>query len=679
MQDLERKYQFLKEHSIPSSESLVFSTTDEVETKRSILIKKHRRVIMLKTLDNSENFADFLPEKSMLTQFVLDPIEISPPKVTPQFLQQASHLFSFIHGKCSFLLDALLKFQGKPEFYALVQSAIPSLFGYFSSPEHIQFAFSFYVRVLTSAPESIRLDILHPFFDSPIIFRFIESSLRPFFDRFIRDDRFDKYSDKEATEKLIPLYTKIIVDSFADSSKLLHSTHLFLLRLMRSNWSIGLITEFVIVQWLQKQTIRWLYWDQHYSRSKFIQQIFALISSDVKYVDQLMNAFCVNQPQFELPDMYNEFSHPYLMFYSSQPDICVLSKAIMTVTELTPSMSIFFSENVQKNAMFWIKIYPKRPLPKPYVHRPMVFHEKVIEIPENQRYERYWRALESKSGEFDIEPFTFLMSPKMNRISHTFGDGFNDYALASSINQLCEKASYFEQFLCFRLSLRNIENWLEIVETHEQILLAPYSIMYVKYHWSKRPHNRSEIFAFCSKFFVDNSTKQIQFLSIIGFQLQELIKPYINDFKEINTIWAKVLDDKEMETESLNTRIEGRIPNAMFWDCVETLRVIDKDSLFSSIKNIIKATKILFELSILCPKASSIFEKAIFLSRSPSIPLVYLLFKAYVMDDLTFTNLLSESEKYNWALFERSLISLVMKCDPLKQLFFSLLNKISPI
>jgi hypothetical protein len=123
-------------------------------------------------------------------EYVFSPFEGQiPSHLSPQYVQQSVRLFDFCHDHVAECAACLVKKANSKSFRYLCISAIPSLFGYFSSAEHINLAMKFYIAILSQTDSELGSTIFIPFFSAPGLYSFLESSLNPFFQRFLKDSR----------------------------------------------------------------------------------------------------------------------------------------------------------------------------------------------------------------------------------------------------------------------------------------------------------------------------------------------------------------------------------------------------------------------------------------------------------------------------------------------------------
>ena len=674
---MEEKYEYLKKYVVKTSDKLLTSTGEEIEKVRNQIIQTHRTIILFPMINSQFNiFISFQHKKSQLEKFVIDPEEAAPPRISPQLIQQSSHLLSFIHSKTADLIDAVIEFKDQELFYWLINSSIPSLFGYFSSPEHLQLAFSFYMRVLTSAPKNLGPIILKPFFDSPAIYRFIESVFQPFFEKLFRDSRFE--TSKSKFNDLVSFYARDLSKLIMQSSCLLHSSHSVILKFMKEQWNTSETVEFIINIWLKSHAMQWLRADGHMSRINVVDEVFNYINKSKELISSILDKLCYAEPQFELPDMYTTFDQPYLMFYSSFMDLSLLAKVISLKCELSPAMTIFLSEHPLKYHMFWFKIFPKRPMPHSFSQRRMVFHEKAETIEENPDFDRLWRQVENSAEENEMEPYDFLNSSRMEKAVRSFGEGFMDYAFSLSINHLVEAADNFETFLNYKLSLSMIEKWLSITVINLEKHLRTYA-SYVVLPEILNNLKQGQEFSFeesAKLFYHYNYAKECMFFTYLETKMiPSVVKKYQKAIDELVSVWTNYFSNLGIDS-STDIGLKSSIANTMFYDAAERLLDINTESLMTSLMAIFKILKLLNDAAKYDNVTNNLFEAAIRVNPKVPLPLVYILINEFAMKNKSFNSLLTDKERKLWVSFESVLLKLIIKDQRLVIIFFPLQQNI---
>jgi hypothetical protein len=135
-----------------------------------------------------------------------------------QFSQNAACLISHIVQNPHIFANVVTSYAADPDFDALVQMTIPSLFGYFSSEEQLSKALDFSTQVCQFASPAVCVCILEPFFNSGATWRFLEHS----FDRFFRGFFLDLIvtPERERTH-LISIHAGNLLQCFTDAIPLL--------------------------------------------------------------------------------------------------------------------------------------------------------------------------------------------------------------------------------------------------------------------------------------------------------------------------------------------------------------------------------------------------------------------------------------------------------------------------
>ncbi|KAK8895842.1 hypothetical protein M9Y10_013727 [Tritrichomonas musculus] len=419
---MKQKYKFLLKHLPSDIESLSTSTSSKINEIRNSIIRCHRTVIFSRILfeEDKSIYGDYIPDASRLPSFVYNPKEIVPPKISPQLLQQTAYLFSFLHSNLPKLFDGMMSLLNKkdinsinesnfkkinsPTFYFLINSAIPSLFGYFSSKEYLSLAFSFYSHVIDLDSSFLTFKIIYPFFTAPWIFRYFESSLIPFFKSFSRDARVQQYfsSNEELKKKmrnksddflnLTNTYANDLIDSFISNTPLLPQFFIAMIKMLGEKWNNKIIGNFLANELFRDMSFKFLTNFGYGDYREFLENVFFSIKNKIDLQVKLSIAFCsiktTSFSSLEVPELFTFFGHRYINFICSIPEVLALEKAIKKVTTLPPSITGFTYETTPRFYLFLIKVFPKRYMPKRQKERNLIFKLDHAELPVNSDFER---------------------------------------------------------------------------------------------------------------------------------------------------------------------------------------------------------------------------------------------------------------------------------------------------
>ena len=673
MEELKQKYDFLTKYVPRTAEFLLAQYTKEVESKREMIIRKHRAISLIPLISTNINMENWIPDKSAFPRFVFMPTEVSPPRVAPQLLQQTAQLYQLIQQNTNDLFEGLCSIKGSPLYYFVIYSSIPSLFGYFSSQEHIQLAFSFYMHVITMDDTKAATEMLFPFYNTPCVYKFIANTMEPFCDRILSDTRL-KGKNKFPSKTILEAYVKDFSELITNSAKLLTHCHSVILKLMLQRWGMKATIDFIMNVLIKILTAMWLEGNGYNSKMPFLRIVLNTISSDSKLAASIVQKIIDAETLMELPDMYTAFSHQYILFLSTSQDFSALLKVmLLSKNSIPPSIVNCKSETSIPYSLYWIRIFPKRQLPKHNLYRPLVFTMKKTPEIENPEFDRIWRSIQQKALEEDKEPYEYLTTEhKFKSIS----DDLLHYTLIKSINFLEEDASQFENLMEFMLNHNELEKWMDIADAHLRMASAPIAALAVQAAYDRQYKYINYAFQKATTLFNSRLTNQSQYLILLQKYLPYFMKHgnVEKQLSEIENWWHNYLDKEIANIDKYRPLLDSNSSNALFWDCVEKIRIVSKDDLMLSFTIIIQVLSTLNEIlkspSFTRTKTApndlvelgSIAGKAAILGRADNLFSVYIIIGSLGMDNNTFKNLCLSNEQRMWVALEAQIFTF-LECD----------------
>jgi hypothetical protein len=565
------------------------------------------------------NYGSYLPEAFFIPAFVLRPVDATPPTVSPLLLQQASHLFSFIHAHHWDFLTALLQMDGKPEFNYLVSAAIPSLFGYFASREHFKLAYPFYLQVFQATNPSTGFKILYPFLTSPFLFRFFESALSPFFDRLTRDTRLTSPTSRPHIKSITEFYAKDLAALFTERARLIPRKISLLFLLLKDSWGMKEAIDLIVHRLLKSLSLLFLRASGRERHSKFVESVFAALTPAL--CESLVLSLCLCHSLFRMPSLFLMFGQQYLTFYTCVSDIASLARTMELKLRLPPSLATLCFNETPIAVMFWFKIFPKPPLPLPPPPDPLIFDDFSV-----------------------VDP------------------------------SLAEGARSFEKLLNAQMWLSVLRQWQQIAEEHQRIMVMPIALVAAQQARQRRYPSIEEAHRRASRLFRSRLIKQEQFLTLI-----ELALPDMGDVRRVVLrivieLWSGYLKTKSQQLDLLEIDLTNRAANAVFWEAVEGLRGIDGDSLSLSFRLLLRSLTFLTALANEKISRDDLIKTAIVLSQSQRLIKLYVIVRHGCLGCGLFRQLCTDSEMFFWCELERVLLKMVMEDDDLKEKFFELQN-----
>ncbi|OHT10868.1 hypothetical protein TRFO_19770 [Tritrichomonas foetus] len=658
--DVKKEYDFLIKYVPPSTTSLFNLCTANIDAKRKKNIQTHRIIALRDILNNNKrtNRTKYNLSKSIepAHDYVLNPTVLDPPiTISPFLCQQTTTLFNHIHANTPDLVEALIKIKGTKLFDFMAISSIPSLFGYYSSNEHINLAMSFFVKVLSSTDSVTGSPLLSPFFSSPCLFRFYESSLSPFLDSFIREKKID-------TNK-INKFVRDITEYFIKSAPLIPQPHIVLLKMMRARWGDKNTCTFFFEKLLKNQTLLW------YDTVRNDQQGRKTIQKILDKMDQMkiLEGICFANSSIEVPFQYTVFDDPFLHFLTSISDVRALYSLFKDKLEM-PSMNIILTDKVNKNAVFWIKTYPPHQLRASQSNFRLVFHQLDVDVPDNEDFERLWRNIQNLADDKECYPLTLV--EKFNNSKE-----FKEYAQLMALKDISELSDLFEQFLRYKVNMKTIDKWEKVSIVHEHTMTAPI-VKRMIVEMEKKYSKYEEIYEEIDQYLFSDSIKSYNYLFIIQRFLPKLLKGFIKDFEFVKIEMGDFLSKRAQNLENLESNLYFK-RSSIFWEAVEMLRTLDCDDLPFQYTTLMRVLKKIYLISREKEDIKEIMDIAIALAGCTDIFYIYCVIDLFAMNHEVFRDKQTDKEQFLWFAFQKEMLQLVMDNEKLGDKYFYILEAFS--
>jgi hypothetical protein len=160
-------------------DALTTICNSEVNNLRFQIIMTLRRICLAQV--NPVPDFPFQQPPDNFRSYIFSPIELNTYSGLAQLIQNTGFLLCFVKEHPDVLVIAILNHVADQTFSYLVNCTLPSIFGYYSSREHLEMAVIFYHSILDKAPDRIAVRIIGPLLRSPINFPFIDRIFDIFF------------------------------------------------------------------------------------------------------------------------------------------------------------------------------------------------------------------------------------------------------------------------------------------------------------------------------------------------------------------------------------------------------------------------------------------------------------------------------------------------------------------
>jgi hypothetical protein len=611
------------------------------------LLRQHRRIAMSSLFRRATK-----QPNSELLEFVLSPREAQPPiLISPHYVQQSVRLFDFAHEHLADCAAALLEKAKSKSFKDLCAVTIPSFFGYFSSAEHINLAMKFYVSILSKTDSDLGSQILVPFFTAPGLSPFLDSSLNPFIQGFLKDHR--PFSDA-----VVECHFKVLKKLFDENARVIPYTHRVLLRLMRTQWGVKGCANFFRECVLRPTIISWVQFRCHLEVRKVIDRILDRWS-DV----ELTNTFCQVESIFEIPFQYSVFEDPFLLFLVSPGNVTRLVKLLERTGTLQPTFRSLLEDRPPSNIVFWLRTYPRHQLRPFDDYRRFIFKRVSISVKKDEVFERRWRAIEKVSEDCGLDPVELL------RKNAAGDEAFMEYGLQAAILRLMEGADAFETYLLYRHHSLVTQRWMEICDAYERFMLGP---LMTELSETSRTDQFLSTFLNASALIRSRANRQFLFLTILASFVPVTFRPSAVEFQTLGSEWTALLTSTAARIEAFRLN-ETNAAAAIFWEAVECIRTIDDEELPFQFMSLMQTMRLLHQM-LRIGEAVDPWARLVIVFASELRKLISLFFiiNVWAMGFENFRELCTEEEHRLWIAFQKVMLELIMESDTVSPVFFSL-------
>ena len=420
----------------------------------------------------------------------------------------------------------------RPMFNYFTHSIIPSIFGFFSCSEHLNFAYQFYTILILQAPKNITELVLPIYFMASATFKYLMAVYDDVNTYFCHDIRL---SEKNIPKQIIQQHSRTFMQSILYNMKLLPYTHLNLLSLLSQNgWTQENIMTFLINKFLIPQ-IRMLLSASHFSNHiNAFQQVAD--ESIILFKDEISksitkNFFNNNESILEIPKAFSDFDRSFLRFITTTRDASTLFECAKKVVDI-PTLLIKLGENYAFEELTYrpiiMKMYPNNMSPPTFsknwrnvVFKKLDLKAKTYEIP---KFDRLFRYLELNSSRQKVSITEFLNQNQRLK-EQLFSQ--KEYDLADLCEECMKKVDEgHPEKVCEKC--KNLLQNKQLVQFSEYLLNKEFSITY------KRSQDFEELLK--KEFAMKQLKKWIKeidhFYDMVIISLSQL---YINEYFSINS------------------------------------------------------------------------------------------------------------------------------------------------
>lgn len=572
-------------------DSKISKLLNQVNQVRSHLLYCQRitTVLPLFKSDFVKNYYDQLCSDLIYTQ----PVDAFP-HITPTQVQFITNFISYVHNNPHLIVKALnLLFNSSnhkaedsqkilylKQFFFICYSALPSIFGFFSTKEHLTMAFNFYCSMIEFSENSISVveHSLIPFFCNSSTSIFIDAVFNDFCLPLFYDRRFSKNSAVQPPRKLTILkteYMPVFLQVIKNKYELLPHVHQLLLKYLKIyGWTDKNLLLFFINHFLFSQVMRrvhssqFVYFDS--SLKLFNEEIIKDTSID--FFGSLIELILKPNSAFELKSGYIPFDLSYIHVLTTTLDIKTLLTALISIdpTHKIPLTATQFlsSSSIQKSnyTPFFIKfffnhtsLYKKDNL-TPFFKIDSAFPSQIFP-----------KDVSSKTG-----------------INHADYNYFYRNVFDKSTKNDKVRSEKFETFLSYKLSLQQLEYLDSIFQDHFLLSITSYfrQLIQEKLQNYKNPISLQDI-PIISESVLNkiNSPRLFRFVCMVLIEsdiASSIELSAFHQFEEFESSWNDHITPIQIESqEVINKAFLDRfsfnkiiILNQQLWSIIEKMQQI---------------------------------------------------------------------------------------------------------
>lgn len=438
-----------------------------------------------------------------------------------QLVQSTGFLLGFIFERPDVLIKLIKHIQKKPQLMnRLTKFIIPSIFGYFCSDEHLEYAFKFYRLVIQECDSKLTSILLQNFFYSPVMYRFVEAFIKPFIDElgiYIFSNCLQDVKD------CIEYFSEKLKSHIMVTSPLInHQAYIILKHLSSAKWKPKQVWEIFwtnaclpIANMLLSTSVIASYKNIY---SKILKKITDFRVEILRKI--LSNSGCYKAPKMDSPSGVTGM-HIYVCLDEVIPIIDLLEQTSLRPDVFSCDEFTSFSEEVRQGH-FWCIVYPRKVHSKP---KP-----------------------EYEYSLFDDSSLDFLYS-------------------------------YLEE----KYKLKTIIDWQEILISNENLWFHYIIDLVLSKHPFENTHMFPESYAHFSKKVDTNYKKQILYLKLIDnyYELEHQQNEIM--FWKLDKMCEKVIQDYSEKVQNfLDFSAKMKRPDDMlFFDALKSIKCLDCYNFFN--------------------------------------------------------------------------------------------------
>ncbi|OHT16742.1 hypothetical protein TRFO_13014 [Tritrichomonas foetus] len=599
--------------SVPKNiQSLISETNIELSDLKKEILRKHRIICLLPyfLLSQELPLAHFPDMDHTLNLF--QPKEITAFVGLSLISQNTSFLIHNLQMNPVIFAETIVKNTKIPNYQYFLRVIIPSIYGYFSSYEHMNFANCFYLAIIDIADPEIAIPIVVPFLTAPITYRYIEYTLTEFFTDMDWDQSLDSRNKNSS----------LLLEYLTRGIPLLPEQILQLFRQIKSkNWRSHFLAELFLVNFVFPNVLRWS--KAHFMNDK-IPQVKKMLSNVGQFKDGLKSLYqtlCTARSLFQPPFMYHCFNQPSISYYLVIHDIQLLAEFLDTQKLLPSCVEIDIYRKVPLNFQFinfWCYVYPSHHQVKEPPTMRLVFPQIQVNERTNPEFQRRFRSLQSLAD--NSNKFNFVLQNSGN-------SEFYDYSRNQCCFQLKKLADSFEIFMDTLRLHKEMVKWNNLV-TSNQIFLYLSHLTSLK-QWP---------------FILNILPRKVQFLYYLSNFDESSFQDSFDKITKLSTDWDFYIHQK------IESTITDSLPISFF----STLSLFSSIAQSSLPEKFVQIMKVLEQIELFAPQN----DDALYFLLIQNVPgrvllNTYVEINVIAIRDAEASQYCTKTQKIRWQRFEK--------------------------
>ena len=573
--------------------------------------------------------------------------------LSPKLCQQTSLFMTYLFGSLDVFANSVLSYKKHENFWYLVNVSIPALFAYFTSYEIVQHAMLFYMHILNGSDVNVSIQLLTPFLNSVLSFRFIEGIIEKFIPKFSADVRTNSCKKYKASD--LKHFANFLISCIRESISLLPKYFATIFHLIKSQkWTNEECAKLFFDNFFKNQSELYI---KGMAYSQFLpkyREILQYIRSSDNILNELLSfVFTNDSSSYQLISMYSPFDQTYVTTLISVYDISIIHHCLVSSSNTFPgSVRELDIKTTNPETPFFINIFTKTYSISRIRFAQIIFEEsQPIENKSENEYVYMYRKLESDQRT-EIET-AYELSKKISS-----DQCFIEFCLIQSVNKLRSKSQLFERLIWYKMHLSFIEEWNLISEDY----LEKRKIIAVDH--MKILEDGTPISAFSTVFNAESGNfYQRLFINSKMPLISRAVSYNKSEFNALFNCWNQLIKSKKasLNMSPVNSLSEGA--KKVFWTSVELFNTMDCLDQDKRLFVLFRAIDVLFMIPADNKFRNALAGIAITFAAPLKLIITFIVYSTFVMSNNEFTCTLSENSLLNWTSFQSFLIKFVFSSE----------------